>query len=163
MGKTLAVAIVALVCGLISCCGICGAIEIALTGSWSPVIGAADLIGGAGTDLAPIYESSADAIAVTISSTTGSGDNWRVDVMMTDINWPAGFDLFIRRTGDGTGSGSIAGGAAYQQITDGYAALFSGAGDRLDIPLQLKLTGVSVHTPPDTYSATVTYTVVDTL
>ena len=163
MNRMAVVIVVVTGCGLISCCSVCKAIDIVATGAWSPAIGAADLQGGAGTDLEPAYESNADQVTITISNTTGIGDNWRVDVKRTDSNWHGDYILSVKRTGAGAGGGSIAGGTDYQEVTTNYAALYSGTGDRNDIPIQFKLAGVSIRIPPDTYSTTITYTVVDTL
>lgn len=151
-----------LACGLILPARTSHAIDIALTGTWALSIDASDLTGGPGTDLIDTYESTADQITVTISNTAGADDNWRVDIRRTDTTWHGDFGLHVKRTGDGTGGGSISGGTAYQEVTTSDGAFFSGAGDRTDVPIQLKLTGVSVQVAPDTYSTTVTYTVVDT-
>jgi hypothetical protein len=139
------------------------AIDIALAGSWAVSIDAGDLTGGPGTDLTDTYESETAQITITISNTPGSGDNWRVDVKRMDTNWDSDLTLEVRRTGDGAGGGSISGGTTYQEIDTTDTAFFSGSGDRSDITLQLRLSGVSVHVPPDAYSTSVTYTVVDTL
>ena len=50
-----------------------------------------------------------------------------------------------------------------QKFTPTDSALFSGAGDRLDIPLQYRLDGISIDLPPGSYATTVVYTVVDAL
>lgn len=137
--------------------------SIDATGGWSRTITADDLQARAGSDLVSTYESAADAGALTISGTTGNDDAWRVDVRRTDTNWHGNFTLSVKRTGDGTGGGSISGGTAYQIIGTSDAEFFSGAGDRGGIPLQFRLQGMSIQVPPaDTYSTTITYTVVDT-
>lgn len=153
--------LIVLACGLISSVKTCEAIDIAVTGSWALTIDASNLTGGAGTDLTDTHESASHQVTVTISTTTGNDDNWRVDVKRTDTTWHGDFTLSVKRTGDGTGGGTITGGAAYQAVATTDNAFFSGAGDRSDIPVQLRLSGVSVQVPPDTYSTTATYTVVD--
>ena len=137
------------------------ALDITVTGSWSRTIDALDLQSGAGSDLNSSYESAADAVSINISATTGASDAWRVDVRKTDTNWHNNFYLYVQRTSDGTGSGSISGGGSYQEITDTDQSFFSGSGDRSDIDFQLKLTGVSLQISPDTYTTTIYYTVID--
>ena len=154
--------LIVLACGLISSVKTCEAIDIAVTGAWSLSIDAGDLTGGAGTDLTSTYESGASQVTVTISNTGGAGDNWRVDVKRTDGTWHGDFTLSVQRTAGGTGGGSLTGGDEYQAVGTTDSAFFSGAGDWTDVPVQLKLTGVSVQVPPSGYSTTVTYTVVDT-
>jgi len=142
---------------LISSYGICWAVNITITGSWAETIDASDLQAGAGSDLIDTYESASNTVAIDIITPT----NWRVDVKKSDTNWHANFQLYVRRTSDGSGSGSISGGTSYQEITDTDQSFFNGTLDRSNITGQLELTGVSVQIPVDTYTTTVYYTVVD--
>jgi len=141
--------------------GVCDAIAITVTGSWSETINAADLVAGPGSDLQSTYESAADAASIDISGTAGGGDTWRLDIDKTDTNWHGDFILYARRTSSGTG-GSVSGGGAYQQITGTTTTFFTGSDDVTGIHIQLKLEGVSIQVVPDTYTTTVRYTVVDT-
>ncbi len=143
---------------VICCGGICWAISITVTGSWSETIDASDLQAGAGSDLVSTYESAADAVSISISDPSG---NWTIDVKKIDTNWHSNLHLNVKRTSDGTGPGSISGGDAYQEITDIDQNFFSGNGDRSNVNVQLKLTGISIQVAPDTYSTTVYYTVYD--
>lgn len=137
-------------------------ISVAVTGDYSETIDAIDLQSGAGSDLIDSYESSTTAVSSDISGTAGVGDNWRVDIKKSDTTWDSNLYLDVKRTTDGTGSGSISGGIAYQEITDIDLEFFGGDADRADVKIQLRLRGVSVQILPDTYSTTVYYTVVDT-
>jgi len=132
-------------------------VSIDVTGSWSLSIDASDLVAGAGSDLIDTYESNSDQIVLDID--VGRG-NFRVDVSKINTNWHSDFQLYVRRTSDGTGSGEISGGTSYQEVTDTYQSLFTFKKDRTGINLQLKLSGVSVQVAPDTYTTTVYYTVV---
>jgi hypothetical protein len=135
-------------------------INITVAGSWLLTIDATDLVDGAGTGLIDTYENIADAVSISISGTTGASDTWRVDVKKVDTDWYGSFHLYVQRTSEGTG-GSVSGGAAYQEITDMNQSFFDGSDDVSGIGIQLKLSGVSVQIPPDTYATTVYYTVVD--
>jgi hypothetical protein len=139
-----------------------GAMDIVALGSWSEIIDSSDLIGGAGGTLTSTYESALNQIELSILNTADMNDSWRVDIRRLDITWPASLTLYAQRTSDGTGLGSISGGASYQVIGTTDAAFFSGTGDRDTITLQLKLTDMSIQITPDTYSTTVVYTLVDT-
>lgn len=137
-------------------------ISIAVSGGgWSPSIGSADLQAGAGSNLISTYQSQPNLLGITISGTTGIADTWRVDVRRTDSVWNGLFILSVRRTGDGVGGGSVTGGDVFMAIANTDAAFFSGAGDLSNIAAQLQLQGVSLQVPPNTYSTTITYTVVD--
>jgi hypothetical protein len=136
------------------------AIDIVVTGDWLLTVDALDLQAGAGSDLIDTYESTADAISISISGTAGASDNWRVNVKKADTYWDSSLHLYVQRTSDGTG-GSVSGGTAYQEITDVAQSFFDGSDDVSGIDVQLRLSGVSIQIPPDTYTTTVYYTVVD--
>lgn len=153
-------AILILIFGIIFLADKTEAIDITAVGSWSLSITSADLVAGAGSDLKSDYESAADAVSISISATTGASDAWRVDVKKVDTSWHRNFILYVKRTSDGNG-GSVSGGTAYQQINKKQHPFFSGTGDVSGVKVQLKLSGVSIQIPPDTYATTVYYTVVD--
>ena len=137
-------------------------ISISVYGVWSETVNESDLAAGPGSNLVSTYESASNQTTIDVSGTTGDSDTWRVDIKKTDTSWNSNLHLYVRRTSDGSGSGSISGGDAYQEVTDTFSELFSGSGDRTGICVQLKITGVSVGVPADAYSAAVYYTVVDT-
>lgn len=137
-----------------------GSIDIEVLGEWSFEITDQDLVGGAGSDLPPVYQSKADQAWVNIR-TRAIDQKWRVDVRRSDANWPRNVSLFVRRTDDGEGPGTIWGGRTYVEVTATDTFFFSGAGDRSWVYLQFKLGGISVRVPPDTYSTTVVFTVVE--
>lgn len=134
------------------------AIQISVSGSWTRTIDAADLQGLAGSDLNPVYESATNQIGIEIRQT---GTTWRVDIKKVDTNWHGNFHLFVRRTSNGVGSGSISGGTTYQEVTDVDLAFFNGSSTRNFIDIQLRLEGVSVQIPQDSYATTVYYTVTE--
>jgi hypothetical protein len=136
------------------------AADITITGSWSRVIGAGDLTGGPGSNLTATYSSAANQVIMGVTS--GAGMNWRVDVRRIDTIWHANFVLSIRRTSNGGGTGTIAGGTIYLQITTTSQTFVTGSGSRTGVALQERLGGVSVSIPAATYTTTIQYTVVDT-
>ncbi len=97
-------------------------------------------------------------MSIDITATSG---NWGLDVKKIDTNWHSNLHLHVKRTSDGTGSGTISGGDSYQEVTDIDQSFFSGNSDRSNVNVQLKLTGVSIQVPPDTYTTTIYYTVFD--
>jgi len=133
--------------------------NITATGGWSETIDAFDLQAGAGSDLIDRYESNPNAVRINI--TGAGGGSWRVDISKMDDNWDADFHLYARRTSGGIGSGTISGGTSYMEVEDFDKPFFSGSRNRWIISVQLRLTGVSVQIPPDTYSTDVVFTVVD--
>lgn len=134
---------------------------IGATGGWTGLtIGSSDLTGGAGTDLQNSYESTSNATMINITGTVGSDDAWQVQVRKSDT-WPSEVSLQLKRTGDGSGGGTVSGGNSYIVVGTSDADFFNGTGDRTAIPVQYKISGMSISVPPDNYSTSVTFTVVD--
>lgn len=144
---------------LLCCGGVCWAITITVTGNWADTIDASDLQGGPGSDLKSTYES--DLGTVDIFFTVG---NWTLVVSKPDLpTWHGNLHLYVKKTSDGSGSGTIIppGETAYQEITDTDLPFFSGSVDSSNINLRLKLEGVSIQVPPGTYTTKIYYTVSD--
>ena len=140
-----------------------GALDLAASGSWSLGVDATDLLAGAGSPLQDSYDSGGGAVALEISATGGSSDAWRIDVRRATSGWDPDLHLWIRRTSDGSGPGSVSDGTSWQEVGATDSALFTGEGDRTGITVQLRITGVSLAISPDAFLATVHYTLVDTL
>ena len=134
--------------------------NIIVTGSWFLTIDTSYLQSGAGSDLTNPFESA--SAEIEIENKILNKKYWRVDVKKMDNNWHSNFNLYIRRTTDGTGKGWISGGTNYQEITDVDQSYFNGYSNRRNIGNQLKLDNVSVQIPSDTYTTTVYYTVIQT-
>ncbi len=138
------------------------AIDISAAGGWSETINQSDLVSGAGSQLIDTYESTTGGTVIDVSSCTDDADNWRVDVRrLDDGGWHGDFILYLKRTSDGSGNGSVSGGLSYVEITTTDTQLFLGAGDRDGMELQYRLTGMSTAASPDNYSQTIVFTVVD--
>jgi hypothetical protein len=152
-----------LLAALSLCCALPAAAQpgLDLTGTWARTINAADLLGGAGTDLAATYESAPNQLMLGVTDFVLA--EWRVSVSRSDTTWDDHLTLAVRRTGDGVGLEPPTGGLDYLPVGPMDTPFFSGDGPSLDVPLQLRLGGVSVTVPPNTYSTTLTFTVVDTL
>ena len=134
---------------------------IRANGGWSDlVIDSGDLVSGAGSDLAGSYESDSDATLIDIHKEK-KDDSWRLDVRRSDGAWDSRLSLYIRRTGGGAGNGDVSGGLSYVQIGDIDRQIMSGNGLLNNIPLQYRLTGVSLQLSPGTYSTTVIFTLMD--
>lgn len=135
-----------------------------ITGRWTiGNIDALSLTGGAGSDFVGSLESAINQIDISITKTTDPiAHPWRMDIKRLDTIWAPGFRLYVRRTADGLGDGTIAGGTVYQEITEVDQSFFSGTGDRTKIELQLKLDGVQVaNMHVESYSTTIYYTVTE--
>lgn len=135
------------------------AFEIRVKNTWALTINGTDLQSGPGSDLNGTYESNSSQIELEIRNTTLS---WTVDVKKTDSTWHNDFQLFVKRTTDGVGPGSVSGGTTYQEITNTNQQFITGSNELDKIFCQLKLQGVSISIAPAAYSTTVTYTATET-
>ena len=133
--------------------------QCTVNGDWSVTVDGTSLIGGPGTTVIGTYESASDQATVAVWSITKPEFTYRLDVSKSDSQWHNDFTLSVRRTNDGSGSGSISDGTDYQVITDSDESFFEGEDSRTGVNLQYKLEGVSITIPADIYSTTVTYTV----
>lgn len=138
------------------------AIDIYATGGWTDlVINSSHLRGGAGSDLVDSFESNANATMISITGTSDASDVWEVQIRKSTSSWPSDAILSVERTGDGGGGGSIDEGTSYIAVGESDVTFFRGSGDRTNVPVRYKISGLSIMVPPGTYSALITFTVVD--
>ena len=142
--------------------GSLGAISITVSGSWSATIDVSSLQGGAGSDLVPSVESPLNGTALSVKQSRQQ--SWQITVRKIDGTWFPALALAVERTSNGSGgSGTVTGGTAYLNVTSVEQVLFTGRGNRSNIDLRFRLSGLSVNVPPSTYSTTVVYTIVQTI
>ena len=106
------------------------------------------------------YMTSDGGVTLSIVGAATNASSWRIDVRRESARWPSGVRLWVRRSGAGMGSGRIRGGETFQEVTPTSTFLCSGSGDRLNVPLQIKVTGLSFQTPVGTYTAALAYTLI---
>jgi hypothetical protein len=129
--------------------------DLTMMGGWTENVTAANLVSGAGSDLAPL-ESVSGNVIVNVANTAGT---WHLKARLGAGQWNNNFTIWVKRSSDGSGSGTIAGGAGYVQLTATDAEIFTGLNDRSNISLQFKLTGLTKTTLPNTYNSPIIFTV----
>ncbi|MCK5833798.1 hypothetical protein KAH81_09035 [bacterium] len=148
---------------LISPVQIYSAIGITLTGGdWSKSLSETDIVGGPGGDFPNIHESVLDIVTIDVSGTIGDTDEWAVEAKIAGSGYPEELHLYIMRTSDGGGSGSISGGGAYIELTAEFGEIFTGSGDRNDINIREKISGVSATINVAPHDIPLQYRIVDT-
>ncbi len=140
----------------LSLCAAAHAADIVATGSCVETISSADLISGAGSGILN-PESGSGVTTLSVSSTI---ETWRVKARLSNGSWNGNVSIWVKRSSNGSGSGSIAGGTGYIQLTSTDQELFSGTLDRSSISLQMKVTGLTPLVPPGTYQSPIIFTVV---
>ena len=137
-------------------------LSIRVTGKWQENLRANDLSGGAGTDFISPFESAVNEVDITISKTSTPTAPWKLEVRRVDTNWSPDLVLYVKRTSDGTGTGTISDGTSYQEVTTTDTLFFSGTGELSKIELQFRLEGVSAGViTADDYTTEVFYTVTE--
>jgi hypothetical protein len=130
--------------------------DVSSSGNWTETIDAGDLVAGAGSNVVGQHDSSSGVATLTISNTAGA--SWRILARRSDGTWHDSFALFVRRTSDGSGSGAVTGGGSYVELSTLDTELFAGSGDRSNMAVQYRLTGISKAVAPDLYSSGVIFT-----
>lgn len=133
------------------------AADLTSSGDWTETVDSSDLVAGAGTDLVGQYQSVEGNTTLNVATTAGG--NWRITARRADNTWHNQFTLWIKRSSDGAGSGTIIGGSTFIEVTGLDTELCSGQADRSNVGLQFKLTGMSVGVSPALYSTGIIFTV----
>ena len=122
----------------------------------------------AGLDFQNDFSTTDDAILLSVNILPQNLQNttlrsWRVDIRKNDIDWHDNLDLFVRVTGNGNSNfnTSLQNDFSYQQIQDFDNLFFNGTGWINNIPIQVKLSGVSVIIPAKSYATELVFTLLD--
>lgn len=112
----------------------------------------------AGDDIPGTIRSDADQISLSVNGNVNKS-NWVIRVHMEEYNtWNNNLELWVRRTGNGVGSGSVYGGNTFQRIARMETDFFSGQRVVNNIDVQYELRGATVLIPASNYQATIFYT-----
>jgi hypothetical protein len=131
-------------------------------GNWYLTIQSTEIT-EAGNDFTGNYESAVNQMLFSRNATSQYKPNWNVTINKSDVFWHSNLKLWIRRTGDGTQvSGStINNGANYLEVLNTPVNFFDGYKEVDEVPLQLKITGLSVIIPANSYYTLLTFTVTE--
>ncbi|WP_435524940.1 hypothetical protein [Chryseobacterium indoltheticum] len=133
-------------------------------GNWAATI---PPITEAGSNYSGSYESADNQVSLTASVPLALS-NGKVSVRYeSNPTWNSNLTLSVRRTGDGTTVCvlcTITGGTAYQTVTLTDLELFRitavlALGSYSNIPIKIRLTGVSVTIPAATYNSKLIFTI----
>ncbi|MCK3685529.1 hypothetical protein [Maribellus sp. YY47] len=130
--------------------------------------GANFTISEAGEDFAATLESES-SVFVSVNSDdnwdkkNNPNQKWKIEVVKEDLVWNDIVQLEIVRTGQGYGdkNNQISGGSSYQVVNNTSTFFFSGRGLVTDIPVQLRLSGLSVTLGAQDFETNVLLTIYD--
>lgn len=130
--------------------------------SWNVSVGANSITEAGNNYSTSAVESAANQFLFDIVG--GPSTNFTLTVNRLDADWSNLLSVLVRRTGPGAGSGGfIAGGDNYQMVTTLPQTLsfgtFGPSGRRNNIPVQIRLAGISVLVPAKTYTTTLVFTI----
>ncbi len=117
----------------------------------------------AGEDHANSYTiSNQSTMDITMGGFFG-GTDWYVNVKKVNIEWHSDLELRVRRSGTGFGifGGFVESGESFSRIRNNERSFVRGSGWVFAIPLEYRITGMSVTLPAKTYSTQVVYTIYD--
>jgi len=135
-----------------------------VSSDWTLDVGIGD-VPSAGSDFAASFRQW-DASDAQITITASNASRWDVTAGVRvpgGQSWPAALSVFVIRTGDGTGATLPAGplntpvGPLPTEPTE--TAFFNGRRTRSNIPIKLRIEGLTAAIPAGTYQVEVVYTV----
>ncbi len=109
----------------------------------------------AGSDIAATYTTRQALINLSLRSF----GNYRITVRQEDTNWDSQLGFYVRRTGNGSGRGSIFGGTNFLKLDSFDQVFFEGFYTRSNIPIQYEFRNLSVLVPADGHTSAVIYTI----
>jgi len=115
-------------------------LNISASGSWFLSVDQSNLISGVGSALQSTYQSPPDTTLIDIEADKKT--SWTVYVRRIPL--PNPLTIYVRRTSDGRGKGTIEGGENFVPLGEGYTMLLRGRGQKKDITIQYRLRGVSI-------------------
>jgi len=136
--------------------------EPTMSGTWNYSVLTSDIT-EAGNDFSGTYESASNQLIFDRNTTFRDRLNWSITINKSDVTWNPAIKLWIRRTGNGnpTSGATISGGNNYQEVVNSELSFFSGYRESNGVPIQLKVTGISVVIPIDTYYTNLVFTITE--
>lgn len=137
------------------------AATLSSVGGWTQEINSSNLISRAGSNSTGTYLSAPAATTLEVSGCISDSDKWQISIKKVDNFWDSDrLVLFAKITDEGVGPGTINGGDSFQVVNNVDSLFITGQGNRAGITVQYRLTGMSTHTPLNTYSASVEFSIV---
>jgi hypothetical protein len=140
--------------------------RVTVTGSWTVTV-PSSLITDAGMDYTQTFISATNQSLLDFK--TGLAPSYTIFVQKMDTDWHPNLSLWIKRTGQGNGSGGrtipMTGGENFMQVTNSPQPFFYDASNsthnRNNVPIQYQIQGLSVIIPVKSYSTTLMFTISD--
>lgn len=110
----------------------------------------------------PSVQSTPGSAAISVVNAGNTREQWGIEVRIQGSPLPEGVKLWVRRSGSGHGAGWIRSGLGFIPVGESPVLLFSGIGDRMQVPLQLKVGGITPRTPGGMIQTSLVFTVVKT-
>lgn len=129
--------------------------KIKIKGAWQVSSSTASFV--AGDDVSENLTSNADQLEISVSGNLNK-TSWAVNVSKSDIVWNNNLEIWVKRTGNGSGSGQCFGGTVYQKVNNASFKFFDGQRVQNSIPVQLEIRGITVTIPATAYSTNLIFT-----
>jgi len=131
-------------------------------GNWTKELKSSDIT-SAGDDYNQFYLSGTKQTKISITPVPNSKYNkkympFKVFVSREDMEWHSDLVIEAKLTSTKHGNSS---GTNFQVITNNSTLFFNTVGSKNDLPVQYKISGLSVTIPAETYSTEIIYTVLN--
>lgn len=121
-------------------------LELSTSGGWFLTVNEYDLTSGAGSNLKDTFLSPADATLIDVQASPKM--SWTVYAKLNTSSVNTNLKVYVRRTSDGQGSGSIEGGEHFILLREGNNRFFSGIGQQKGITIQYMAKGIHLGISP---------------
>jgi len=133
--------------------------------NWNKTFQASD-ISNAGSDYNAFYESSSNQHRITFTSKpknnyTNNYAIFALSIHKEDINWHPNLNLEVKRTGGSTNGHTLYYGDYYRTVTNNSSLFLYSRGNVKNIPIQYKISGISVLLPVENYTTRIVYTIMN--
>lgn len=140
---------------LIFCAGVAMAQKMIVSGRWN--VTSVSYIIEPGLDIQSVITSNNDQIELSVTGNLNKS-TWYIQVSKSDVDWNERIEVWIKRTGNGNGSGEVYSGTTFQKINNIPMSFINGKKVVNRIPCQLEIRNLSVTIPARDYTTNIIYT-----
>lgn len=110
-----------------------------------------------GSDIKSVITSRNDQIELSVTGNLNRS-TWSIQISKSDVDWNDKIEIWIKRTGNGQGSGEVYSGTTFQKINNLPMSFIIGKKAVNKIPFQLEIRNLSVTIPAREYTTNIVYT-----
>ncbi len=129
--------------------------KIDVKGDWEAESSCYDI--QAGENIKSVVTSEYDELEIYVNGNVNKS-TWKIQVKKDDVCWNNALEVWVRRTGNGNGSGECWDGTSWQKVAYSNMDFFGGKRVMNKIPVQVEIRGMSVTIPAQKYTTNLIFT-----